>query len=283
MKIIKWILIILAFIFTISFVLLATKPEKGDQIIAISTGIFVIVCGIALLALIIALLYGAFDFTRFTTSKASDFLEKRSIKKQQKKKAHDHYIRTGQKIPYDGGNSVKGFKSSPTKGFSGFGGFNGFGGSNTPTGGATTFPGDDYGYAGSSKEQFAKDFQDIFGNNQTEYAPNGWPKDPTRNFSKQDSDWGKQACNYQCEYVDENSGRCFHQGDDLHADHWFPHSKGGATTRDNLVMLCPDHNYKKSAKVPNYYQTRLLELSRSLGYGYRTKMSVPVGKWYKDV
>lgn len=47
-----------------------------------------------------------------------------------------------------------------------------------------------------------------------------------------------------------------------HADHWFPHSKGGATTLENGVAMCARHNTSKGARVPALGETLRLEWRR---------------------
>jgi 5-methylcytosine-specific restriction endonuclease McrA len=53
------------------------------------------------------------------------------------------------------------------------------------------------------------------------------------------------------EYQD---GRCFYcfkrVGDDYHADHFYPASKGGSSDWTNIVIACPECNRAKSDEVP---------------------------------
>ena len=41
-------------------------------------------------------------------------------------------------------------------------------------------------------------------------------------------------------------------------DHHYPHAKGGATVRTNLVWLCDRHNNRKSDHVPTRLETWML-------------------------
>ncbi|HEV7345488.1 MAG TPA: HNH endonuclease [Devosia sp.] len=52
--------------------------------------------------------------------------------------------------------------------------------------------------------------------------------------------------------LERDAYRCQQCGDhhDLHIDHVFPESKGGATTAENLQVLCGPCNLRKGARVP---------------------------------
>lgn len=47
-----------------------------------------------------------------------------------------------------------------------------------------------------------------------------------------------------------------------HADHWFPHTLGGASSMNNLVSGCAPCNLSKGAKVPTFWQTTRIERRR---------------------
>lgn len=47
-----------------------------------------------------------------------------------------------------------------------------------------------------------------------------------------------------------------------HADHHYPHSKGGATSMANAVAACQRHGTSSGAKMPTGWDTRLIALRR---------------------
>ena len=104
-------------------------------------------------------------------------------------------------------------------------------------------------------------------------------RDAARVYKKGTRRHGSRDCNHRC----EGTGivfRCTHVGNDLHADHWYPHARGGATTKKNLVMLCPAGNKHKSAKVPTVFQTYALYFRRRFKYGYpKTFEAIKPGEW----
>lgn len=103
-------------------------------------------------------------------------------------------------------------------------------------------------------------------------------RDESRVFTKKMKNQALKKCHYRC----EGTGvlwRCFHKGDDLHGDHWYPHSRGGATSEQNLVMLCPKCNRKKSDKIPTHWQTWALKGRRRRGRGYSPGVYVKPGEW----
>lgn len=97
-------------------------------------------------------------------------------------------------------------------------------------------------------------------------------RDPKRSFDRNDFHFAARQAGYQCEYVDPMGYRCGGRGE-LHADHWFPHSRGGATQynpqdelnpfTNNLVILCADCNMAKSNNSPLQEETMRLEHLRS--------------------
>lgn len=102
-------------------------------------------------------------------------------------------------------------------------------------------------------------------------------RDAVRTFTKAQRELGMSQCANRC----EGTGvffRCRYRGQDLHGDHWFPHSRGGATSVKNLVMLCPQCNMRKSAKIPSLAQTFALKLRRKIGFDYESPLS-KVGEW----
>lgn len=102
-------------------------------------------------------------------------------------------------------------------------------------------------------------------------------RDAKRVFTAKEKSQLSTQCGYRC----EGTGlffRCRYTGKDLHGDHWFPHSKGGATTMDNLVMLCPQCNRKKSDTIPTSLQTKALSWRRKHHRDYTAQLPSP-GKW----
>lgn len=104
-----------------------------------------------------------------------------------------------------------------------------------------------------------------------------YQRDPLRFFHEDDVHYAKQVAHYQCEHVDQFGYRCPNTNN-LQADHWYPHSRGGATAynpseplnmfTNNLVILCADCNRAKSNKPPTQEETLRLLNSRS-GYNMR--------------
>lgn len=85
-------------------------------------------------------------------------------------------------------------------------------------------------------------------------------RDPARAFTATSKREAAELAGGRCEGT--RLIRCRHRGDDLHGDHWYPHSRGGATTPANLVMLCPKCNRRKSDKIPTSAETTVLYLRR---------------------
>lgn len=103
-------------------------------------------------------------------------------------------------------------------------------------------------------------------------------RDSRRAFSSREKSLASKMCNHRC----EGTGvlfRCRYRGNDLHGDHWYPHSKGGATSPENLVMLCPSCNRSKSDHIPSRLQTNALNRRRKKHRDYSGNPVVPVGLW----
>lgn len=99
---------------------------------------------------------------------------------------------------------------------------------------------------------------------------NPWDRDPQRLFTDADRRWIKELTGNRCEHRSLfGLLRCRRRGAymDEHGqmDHHYPHAKGGATVRTNLVWLCDRHNRLKSDKVPTRLETWTLYRAR-LGY-----------------
>ncbi|MFE6966691.1 HNH endonuclease [Agromyces sp. NPDC057679] len=71
----------------------------------------------------------------------------------------------------------------------------------------------------------------------------------------------RRAGDGRCEHKLPMWLRCRRTG--THADHIYPHSKGGQTTLSNLQMLCPTHNLAKSNKIPSALYVWRLERRRT--------------------
>lgn len=85
---------------------------------------------------------------------------------------------------------------------------------------------------------------------------NPWAKDPQREFTAADQAWICAAVGDRCEHYTLGLFRCRRKVE--HKDHWYPHAKGGATDRHNLVGLCAKHNIRKSDHIPTVLDTWLL-------------------------
>lgn len=103
-------------------------------------------------------------------------------------------------------------------------------------------------------------------------------RDPRRAFT----DRQKRAAGDQCHWRCEGTGlfyRCRHEGTDLQGDHWYPYARGGATNMQNLVMLCPKCNNKKSDKIPSMFQTKALSRRRKKHEDYESSIVPKPGYW----
>lgn len=83
--------------------------------------------------------------------------------------------------------------------------------------------------------------------------------DQQRMFSAQQRSEAKRRAGGRCEHSFLGI-RCRRAGE--HADHIFPHSRGGATAMSNCQSLCQHHNLAKSAKVPSPFYVRRLVARR---------------------
>ncbi len=87
------------------------------------------------------------------------------------------------------------------------------------------------------------------------------PTDPRRTFTPDERRVGFTRAGHRCEF-DTWVGlrRCSRAAE--HADHWWPHVRGGASTLTNLVAACGWHNTSKGARLPTPAQTRRLTRRR---------------------
>lgn len=91
---------------------------------------------------------------------------------------------------------------------------------------------------------------------------NPFDRDPRRRFTSADRDWIRSCTQDRCEHrMLFGLLRCPRVGEQL--DHHYPWSRGGATSRRNLVWLCARHNNRKSDRVPSRLSTWLLVRARA--------------------
>lgn len=87
------------------------------------------------------------------------------------------------------------------------------------------------------------------------------PKDPTRMFTAAQRAEGFSRAGSRCELNGVWLSRCRRPAS--HGDHWYPWSKGGATSMGNFVAACPRCNTSKGAKIPTALATfRLISRRR---------------------
>lgn len=81
-------------------------------------------------------------------------------------------------------------------------------------------------------------------------AGSGGRKDPVRLYSHEDRQVGFKRAKGRCEMDGWFWMRCHRKAE--HGDHWFPHSKGGATSMANFVAACAPCNLAKSNRWPGW-------------------------------
>lgn len=89
-------------------------------------------------------------------------------------------------------------------------------------------------------------------------------RDPQRLFTPEQRAELFRLCGGRCEYKSPLWFRC-RQGA-THADHVYPHSRGGVTQLRNAQGLCAFHNLSKSAKVPGRFYMSSLARRRARYY-----------------
>ena len=102
-------------------------------------------------------------------------------------------------------------------------------------------------------------------------------KDPTRAFSADQRRAGFRRASDQCEFSTPWLTRCVRTSS--HADHFFPHAKGGASTMRNLVAACPTHNLSKGAKLPSRFERALIQARRRRYFPQHADRTA--GEWYR--
>ena len=102
--------------------------------------------------------------------------------------------------------------------------------------------------------------------------------DPQRPFTTGQRRLARRLAQGRCEQESLPFVRCRRIG--AHADHWFPWSRGGASTDQNLVWACTRHNLAKSARVPTAFQTLRLEARRARYFP--GDVSTVAGEWFES-
>lgn len=105
-------------------------------------------------------------------------------------------------------------------------------------------------------------------------------RDPRRLFSQGDRKWitSNMLWGARCEHRSFfGLKRCRARGA-MELDHWWPHARGGATTRDNLALLCTKHNKDKSHHTPTFLATFALNTARKK---YMREYPGPIGRRYR--
>lgn len=100
-------------------------------------------------------------------------------------------------------------------------------------------------------------------------------KDPDRAFNPALRREGFARAGSRCEYG-TLFGRCPAPAE--HADHFFPHSRGGATTLANHVAACSRHNLAKSDRMPTRACARAIARRRTRYFP--SGVSPIPGQWY---
>lgn len=84
-------------------------------------------------------------------------------------------------------------------------------------------------------------------------------RDPLRRFTKQQRREGMARAGGQCE-LSVHARRCSRAAE--HGDHFYPWSKGGATSLQNFVAACSRCNRAKSARIPSPALQKRIERRR---------------------
>lgn len=85
-------------------------------------------------------------------------------------------------------------------------------------------------------------------------------KDPKRLYDTHQRQLCFSRADHRCEMDTIIFTRCRRPAEQ--ADHWIPHSKGGATNVENVVAACALHNRMKSNLVPTFWQTARISSRR---------------------
>jgi len=95
-----------------------------------------------------------------------------------------------------------------------------------------------------------------------------------RMYSAQQKNEGHKRAGNRCEFS-SRYGRCKNKA--VHADHFYPYSRGGATSMKNFVSACEHHNLSKGAKIPSLVEKSRIEARRA--HYFPVGVSVSVGEW----
>jgi 5-methylcytosine-specific restriction endonuclease McrA len=85
-------------------------------------------------------------------------------------------------------------------------------------------------------------------------------RDPVRRFSRHQRREGMARADGQCEMEGPFRRRCSRPAE--HGDHFYPWSKGGATSLQNFVAACSSCNRAKGARIPSPGQQERLQNRR---------------------
>lgn len=99
--------------------------------------------------------------------------------------------------------------------------------------------------------------------------------DPVRLFTREQNAMGHRRAGSRCELESFWGVRCHARS--AHGDHYFPHSKGGATSMTNYVAACAKHNMRKSAKVPTFGERMRLQMRRR--FYFPKGVPTTAGQW----
>jgi len=102
------------------------------------------------------------------------------------------------------------------------------------------------------------------------------PKDQRRMYTADERAMGFTRSGGQCEYDRWMLWRCTRTA--AHGDHFYPWSKGGATSMRNFVAACPRCNTSKGARVPTVWQRARIERRRRRYFP--RPLPVTAGEWF---
>lgn len=103
--------------------------------------------------------------------------------------------------------------------------------------------------------------------------------DPRRMFSADERRAGFERAGNQCEFARWMFFRCTRTAS--HGDHYFPWSKGGATSMLNYVAACARCNTSKGARMPTALDRALLRARRARYFPAHIPRDV--GEWFGAV
>nr|WP_242703548.1 HNH endonuclease signature motif containing protein [Arthrobacter sp. D5-1] len=86
-------------------------------------------------------------------------------------------------------------------------------------------------------------------------------RDPQRRFTRYQRREGMTRAKGRCELESRYGKRCTQAAE--HGDHFYPWSKGGATSLRNFVAACSQCNRRKGARIPSPGLLRRLERRRA--------------------